>query len=79
MSLSAVTPCTGIMRLCDRSVTRSAPVTAGNDDPFVFVSGAAGVVEGGDIGGNSDLGGTLSYVDTSDGAKLIVSDPVPRE
>lgn len=70
------------MRLCDRSVTRSAPVTVGNDEPFVFVSGAApgtaGVVEAGDLGGNSDPAGAMSYEAASDGAKLIVSDPVPR-
>ena len=65
--------------MCDRIVTRSAPVTVGKDEPLVFVNGAApGAAAVGEVGGNSDPAGALSYEEMSDGVKLIVSDPVPR-
>jgi len=70
------------MRLCDRSVIKSAPVTVGNDEPPVFVNGGApgtaGMPAGGGVGGSSDPAGAVPYEEASDGAKLIVSDPVPR-
>ncbi len=40
-SSSAVTPCAGITSRLARSAARSAPVTAGKDEPVVLGSGAA--------------------------------------
>jgi hypothetical protein len=56
-------------------------VTAGNDDPVVLVSGAApGAAAALGVGGTGERSepvGAASKDETSDGMKLIVSDPVP--
>lgn len=81
ISLSAVTPCAGITRERARSVERSAPVTGGKDDPVVRVSGAAPGAEGtlgaGGTEERSEPMGAASYDETSEGRKLMVSEPVP--
>jgi hypothetical protein len=60
---------------------RSAPVTGGKDDPVVLVRGAAPGAAGADgaggTGERSELVGAASKDETSEGMKLIVSDPVP--
>jgi hypothetical protein len=69
------------MRLCALNVTRSAPVTGGNDDPVVRMSGAApgtaGAVAAGGVRNSSEPVGAAWNDETSAGMKLMVSDPVP--
>jgi len=70
-----------MIKPCARSAARSAPVTGGNDEPFIRVSGAAPGAPGADgaggTGERSEPVGATWYDDTSDGMKLTVSDPVP--
>jgi hypothetical protein len=70
-----------MIRLCERRVARSAPVTAGNDEPVVLVSGAppgrAGELGAGGVVERSELVGGVSKEETSEGMKLMVSEPVP--
>ena len=69
MSLSAVTPSTGITRECERRSDRSAAVTAGNEDPTAVGAPEAGTGEGATTDGVTE--------GTSDGVKATVSEPVP--